>query len=118
MRFFYNYAMFNRKILRIGTNMTIKRQVITAAHWGGLKVTVENGIITRSATAFSAEPENELQTVVAEQVYSPSRVKFPMIRKGFFEGNSDRTLRGRDQWIRLSWPQALAAAISPMVMAV
>lgn len=107
MRFFYNYAMFNRKILRIGTNMTIKRQVITAAHWGGLKVTVENGIITRSATAFSDEQENELQTVVAEQVYSPSRVKFPMIRKGFFEGNSDRTLRGRDQWIRLSWPQAL-----------
>lgn len=87
--------------------MTSKRQIITAAHWGGLKVTVENGVINRSGTAFSDEQENELQTVVAEQVYSPSRIRFPTVRRGFLEGNSDRTLRGRDEWIRISWTQAL-----------
>ncbi|WP_245822064.1 molybdopterin guanine dinucleotide-containing S/N-oxide reductase [Actinobacillus succinogenes] len=87
--------------------MKTVREIITAAHWGGLKVTLEDGIITGSGTAFSAEQENALQTVVAEQVYSPNRVRFPMVRKGFFDGNCNRTLRGRDQWIRLSWTQAL-----------
>ncbi|MDG2941000.1 trimethylamine-N-oxide reductase TorA [Bisgaard Taxon 10/6] len=83
------------------------RTVVTAAHWGPLGVVVENGKVVKSGAAIPAPIENELQSVVADQLYSEARVKYPMVRKGYLTGNSDRTLRGRDEWVRVSWEQAL-----------
>lgn len=87
--------------------MSTIKQITTATHWGALNVTVEQGKITHSEGAIPSAFTNELQHVVAEQVYSETRVKFPMVRKGYLTGNSDRTLRGKDEWIRVSWQQAL-----------
>lgn len=80
--------------------------VVTAAHWGALGVVVENGKVVKSGSAMPISVENELQSVVADQLYSETRVKYPMVRKGFLEGNKDTSLRGRDEWVRVSWDKA------------
>lgn len=81
--------------------------VVTAAHWGPLGVVLENGKVVKSGAAIPAPLENELQSVVADQLYSETRVKYPMVRKGYLEGNKDTSLRGHDEWVRVSWDQAL-----------
>lgn len=80
--------------------------ITTAAHWGALNVTVENGRVTKSEGSLAKNHQNELQDVVADQIYSPVRVKYPMVRKGYLEGNPDTTLRGCDEWVRISWDKA------------
>lgn len=80
--------------------------VMTAAHWGPIGVVVENGKVVKSGPAIVPVVENELQSVVADQLYSEVRVKYPMVRKGYLDGNKDTTLRGRDEWVRVSWDKA------------
>ncbi|STO55236.1 molybdopterin guanine dinucleotide-containing S/N-oxide reductase [Canicola haemoglobinophilus] len=82
------------------------KTVVTAAHWGPLGVVVEDGKVVKSGPAIPAPVENELQSVVADQLYSETRVKYPMVRKGYLEGNKDNSLRGRDEWVRVSWDKA------------
>ncbi|MEH8034011.1 trimethylamine-N-oxide reductase TorA [Gallibacterium anatis] len=88
--------------------------VVTAAHWGPLGVVVEDGKVVKSGPAIPAPLTNELQSVVADQLYSETRVKYPMVRKGYLEGNKDTTLRGRDEWVRVSWEQAFDLVVKEM----
>lgn len=83
--------------------------VMSAAHWGPIGIVVEDGKVVKSGPAIEPTIANELQTVVAEQVHSDVRVKYPMVRKGYLEnpGKSDTTLRGHDEWVRVSWEKAL-----------
>ena len=83
--------------------------VVTAAHWGPLGVVVQDGKVVKSGPAIDPVVPNELQSVVADQLYSETRVKYPMVRKGFLAnpGKSDTTMRGRDEWVRVSWDEAL-----------
>lgn len=80
--------------------------IVTAAHWGPLGVVVENGKAVKSGPAIEPAVVNELQTVVPDQLYSETRVKAPMVRKGYLEGNKDTTLRGHDEWVQVSWDKA------------
>lgn len=82
------------------------KTVVTAAHWGPLGVVVEDGKVVKSGPAIEPAVVNELQSVVADQLYSETRVKYPMVRKGYLEGNKDTSLRGRDEWVRVSWDKA------------
>lgn len=41
------------------------------------------------------------------QVFGADRLKYPMRRKNWAPGGGDKSLRGRDQWIRISWEEAL-----------
>lgn len=82
------------------------KTIMTAAHWGPLGVVVENGKAVKSGPAIESVLANELQTVVPDQIYSETRVKYPMVRKGYLEGNKDTTLRGHDEWVRVSWDKA------------
>ena len=82
------------------------KTVVTAAHWGPIGVVVENGKAVKSGPAIEPAIANELQTVVPDQLYSETRVKYPMVRKGYLEGNKDTTLRGHDEWVRVSWDKA------------
>lgn len=82
--------------------------IINAAHWGAIGIIVEDGKVVKSGSAISTSLDNELQTVVADQIYTDARVRYPMVRKGFLEnpGKSDTTMRGKDEWVRISWEQA------------
>ncbi|WPC76204.1 molybdopterin-dependent oxidoreductase [Vibrio porteresiae] len=41
------------------------------------------------------------------QVFAVDRLKYPMRRKNWAPGGGDKSLRGRDQWVRISWDEAL-----------
>ena len=38
---------------------------------------------------------------------SPARIKYPMKRKGWSPGNPNGEMRGKDEWERISWDEAL-----------
>ncbi|WP_100638402.1 molybdopterin guanine dinucleotide-containing S/N-oxide reductase [Marinobacter salexigens] len=88
----------------------MRKTIITAAHWGPLKVTVEGGRIIESGPALPNRRENYLQSVVADQVHHRVRIKQPMVRKGFLDNldnieNPDGK-RGKDEFVAVSWERA------------
>lgn len=85
------------------------KRIITAAHWGPMVVTTDGQRVLDSRGALSASQDNSLQEAVACQVHSPARVRYPMVRRGFLENPQQPTgLRGKDEFVRVSWEQALA----------
>lgn len=40
-------------------------------------------------------------------IYGSDRLKYPLKRKHWSPGGGDRSLRGRDEWVRISWEEAL-----------
>lgn len=42
------------------------------------------------------------------QVLGEDRLKYPLLRKHWQPGGGDKSLRGRDEWVRITWDEALA----------
>lgn len=78
------------------------------------KVLVKDGVIVRSGTDDSEDsPENPQLRACAkgraqrQRLLGPDRLKYPMVRKHWAPGGGDKELRGRDEWVRISWDEAL-----------
>lgn len=90
---------------------------LTATHWGIIKAYVEAGRLTRlepyDKDAFSPSPVIQ---AFADRVYTPDRIKYPMVRKDFLKNGakSDRTERGRGEFVRVSWDQAFDLVASEL----
>lgn len=86
--------------------------VHTAAHWGSLKVSVENGKIVDSNSAFKNRMHNPLQHYTKDLVYAEDRIRYPMVRKSYLDDpdNPKPELRGSDSWVRVSWEEAIDLA--------
>ncbi|WES68668.1 molybdopterin guanine dinucleotide-containing S/N-oxide reductase [Superficieibacter sp. HKU1] len=85
-----------------------KKTVLTAAHWGPMLVETDGETVFSSRGALSTPFENSLQTAVRDQVHSKTRVRFPMVRKGFLTSpDSPQGVRGQDEFVRVSWDEAL-----------
>jgi len=85
------------------------REVLTGSHWGAMHAIVKNGRMV-SALPFRKDPHpNPLIEYTPDYVYSDSRVKYPMVRAEYLEKQhlSDTSLRGRDEFVRVSWDKAL-----------
>ena len=95
--------------IELGTGLVKNGEVVTAAHWGMLKVTVKDGVIVKSEPLQKmSEISNPLQNFTADMVYK-SRIKYPMVRKSYL-ANPDSPkpeLRGRDEWVRVSYEDAI-----------
>lgn len=79
------------------------------AHWGAFTAVVRNGrLIDCEPFAHDPHPSPMLQAM-PEMVYSPLRIARPVVREGWLKEreSSDRTLRGRDRFIEVSWDRAL-----------
>ncbi|WP_254071762.1 molybdopterin guanine dinucleotide-containing S/N-oxide reductase [Kosakonia sacchari] len=64
--------------------------------------------VLASRGALPTRHPNSLQTVVQDQVHSPTRVRYPMVRKGFLASpSSPQGARGQDEFVRVSWDEAL-----------
>ncbi|NBJ70004.1 MULTISPECIES: molybdopterin-dependent oxidoreductase [Clostridia] len=49
-----------------------------------------------------------------QQVFGADRLKYPMKRKNWKPGGGKKELRGKDQWVRISWDEALDIVASEM----
>nr|WP_295973351.1 molybdopterin-dependent oxidoreductase [uncultured Bacillus sp.] len=93
----------------------------TAACWhncGGRclnKVLVKDGVVIRQKTddTHSDSPDFPQQRACIrgrsqrQQVFGADRIKYPMKRKNWKPGGGKKELRGKDQWVRISWDEAL-----------
>ncbi|HGH5981130.1 TPA: molybdopterin guanine dinucleotide-containing S/N-oxide reductase [Kluyvera georgiana] len=82
--------------------------VLTAAHWGPMLVGTDGEQVLSSRGALQTSFTNSLQSVVRDQVHSKTRVRYPMVRKGFLASpDSPQGTRGQDEFVRVSWDDAL-----------
>lgn len=85
-----------------------QKGILTGAHWGAFEAIVENGRMIATQPVKDDPYPNELIEMAPYQVHADNRVKYPMVRKSWLEGGpgSRTELRGRDEWIRVSWDKA------------
>ncbi|MFA5536528.1 MAG: molybdopterin-dependent oxidoreductase [Bacillota bacterium] len=101
---------------------------ITAACWhncGGRclnKALVVDGIVVRQKTddTHMDSPEFPQQRACLrgrsqrQQVFGADRLKYPMKRKNWAPGGGNKELRGQDEWVRISWEEALDIVASEL----
>ena len=85
--------------------------VLTASHWGIVRATVRDGRIVRVAPfELDRAPSPNLDRL-ANLPYSPSRIRYPMVREGYLKAgsasNAHRANRGKEKFVRVSWDEAL-----------
>lgn len=84
--------------------------VITAAHWGILKLSVKNGKVIKSEPWRKlTKMDNSLWYQTPDMIYK-SRVRFPYVRKSYLENpnNPKRELRGKDEFVQVSYEKAIS----------
>lgn len=80
-----------------------------------LKVYVEDGVPLKIRTDEQDEDTIEVPQRRAcprgraqiSNITSPARIKYPMKRKGWSPDNPNGEMRGKDEWERISWDEAL-----------
>ena len=80
-----------------------------------LKVYVEDGVPIKIRTDEQDEDSIEVPQRRAclrgraqiSNIMSPARIKYPMKRKGWSPDNPNGEMRGKDEWERISWEEAL-----------
>ncbi len=96
-------------------------QWLSAACWhncGGRclnKVLVRDGVVIRQKTddTHADTPDFPQQRGCArgrsqrKQVFAVDRLRYPMKRKNWAPGGGKKELRGQDEWVRISWDEAL-----------
>ncbi|WP_045518357.1 molybdopterin-dependent oxidoreductase [Neobacillus niacini] len=79
------------------------------------KVLVQDGVVVRQKTddTHPDSPDFPQQRGCLRgrsqrhQVFGADRLKYPMKRKNWAVGGGKKGLRGKDQWVRISWAEAL-----------
>ena len=93
----------------------------TAACWHNCgsrclnKVLVKDGVVIRQKTddTHTDSPDYPQQRGCLRgrsqrrQVFNADRLKYPMKRKNWAPGGGKKELRGKDEWVRISWDEAL-----------
>ncbi len=84
-------------------------EVLTGSHWGAFHATVTDGRWTAVRGWEEDRFPAKMLEGVMDSVYSPTRIKYPMVRRAYLEGGPGTAsdTRGRDDFVRVSWDQAL-----------
>ncbi|MBB4302936.1 trimethylamine-N-oxide reductase (cytochrome c) [Rhodobium orientis] len=91
-------------------------EVVTGSHFGVHYAKVEGGKLVAVRPHEADLVPVEQATTLVDWAYSPTRIKYPMVRKGFLKDgvNSDRTERGKGEFVRVSWDEALDLVASEL----
>jgi trimethylamine-N-oxide reductase (cytochrome c) len=84
-------------------------EVLTGCHWGAFRAKVPGGRIV-SVKPWEKDPRPSAQLPgVLDSVYSPTRIKYPMVRRAWLEHGpgTDPEGRGEGDFVRVSRSQAL-----------
>ncbi|MDU3889649.1 MAG: molybdopterin-dependent oxidoreductase, partial [Serratia liquefaciens] len=88
--------------------MSIKRYP-QLAHWGAYTAVVEDGRLIR-CEPFADDPDpSPILDSIAPMAYSDKRIRKPSVRRSWLQKRegSDRTLRGREDFVEVDWDLAL-----------
>lgn len=93
------------------------RVITHATHMGPLKAYVSDGKIVKiEAMGLDMDPVDMLYAW-KDVIYAKNRVKYPCVRKSFLEGTDNRHMRGAEEFVRVSWEQALHLVAESLVRA-
>ena len=84
-------------------------EVLSGSHWGAFHATVTDGRWT-AVRGWDKDPyPSAMLEGVMDSVYSPTRIKYPMVRRAYLEGGPGASpeTRGQDDFVRVSWDEAL-----------
>ncbi len=84
-------------------------EVMGGSHWGAFRATVEDGRWT-GIRGWERDPAPSPQLEgILDSVYSPTRIKYPMVRRAFLEKGpgAETGTRGADDFVRVGWDEAL-----------
>jgi trimethylamine-N-oxide reductase (cytochrome c) len=85
------------------------KEVLTGSHWGAFRTTVEGGRMT-AIRPWEKDPRpTAVLEGVLDSVYSPTRIKYPMVRRAWLEHGpgADPAGRGDGDFVRVTWNHAL-----------
>ncbi|MDF1872848.1 trimethylamine-N-oxide reductase TorA [Vannielia sp.] len=104
------FSAFAPALLRAGAAQAAEAgDILSGSHWGAFNATVENGVWTK-ITPWDQDPRpTPMLEGVMDSVYSPSRIKYPMVRKAFLENGPGASPenRGSEEFVRVDWDTAL-----------
>lgn len=91
-------------------------EVLTGCHWGAFRAKVEGGrFVSLTPWENDPAPSHQLEGVL-DSVYSPTRIKYPMVRREFLEKGAEasRETRGANDFVRVTWDQALDLVVKEL----
>ncbi|MBJ9288568.1 trimethylamine-N-oxide reductase TorA [Citrobacter freundii] len=86
-----------------------EQRIQSGSHYGAFEAKVVNGEWTETRPFKHDKYPCDMLNAVREVVYNPSRVRYPMVRLDWLlkREKSDRSQRGDNRFVRVSWDQAL-----------
>jgi trimethylamine-N-oxide reductase (cytochrome c) len=91
-------------------------EVLSGSHWGAFWARVEDGRWT-GIRPWEEDPHPSHQLPgILDSVYSPSRIKYPMVRRAFLEKGpgAEPETRGRGDFVRVGWDEALDLVVKEL----
>lgn len=91
--------------------------VISGSHWGVFRAEVRDGRAV-AFTPWEGDPTPSKQLPgVLDSIYSPTRIKYPMVRRAWLEQGpgADPDGRGSGDFVRVSWEKALDLVAAELV---
>jgi len=103
-------------------------QWVTAACWHNCgsrclnKALVVDGVVVRQKTDDTHQDSPDYPQArgclrgrsQSEQVFGADRLKYPMRRKNWAPGGGQKELRGKDEWVKISWEEAFELIATEM----
>jgi len=92
-------------------------EILTGSHWGAFHAKVTDGRIA-SLRPWDKDPRpSPALDGILDSVYSPTRIKYPMVRRAFLERGpgADPAGRGDGDFVRVTWDQALDLVAKELV---
>ena len=82
---------------------------MSGAHWGAFRAKVEADRVVKISPFEHDKHPTDILSGTLGVIYSPSRVRYPMVRLDWYKKrhNSDRSQRGDNRFVRVSWDEAL-----------
>lgn len=105
-------ALLGERILLSGTAEAAMTEGVwktAGSHWGAFRAMINGGKVRKvKPFEFDKHPTDMLNGII-DFIYSPARVRYPMARVDWLKNreNSDRTQRGDNRFVRLTWDEAL-----------
>ncbi|MDR3516963.1 MAG: trimethylamine-N-oxide reductase TorA [Azospirillaceae bacterium] len=98
-------SLLSRGARAASTSQTI----LSACHWGVFRGQVTDGRL-ETVTPWEGDPHpNDMLQGMMNSIYSPTRIKYPMVRRAWLEQGpgADPAGRGTGDFVRVSWDKAL-----------
>ncbi|AUI66045.1 MULTISPECIES: trimethylamine-N-oxide reductase TorA [Glaesserella] len=82
---------------------------ITGSHWGAIRAKIVNGRVAEVRPFEYDKYPTEMINGIKGLIYSESRIRYPMVRLDWLKNrhNSDKTKRGDNRFVRVTWDEAL-----------